>query len=210
MRLPAELAAQFHRLATHSQPTHDIGRTLEELLALAVVAVPSCLAISLTMHDHGQRVTVAAHTEAKTTRLPVASSLAIELPDQQASTSATARRVVLTLYASARGALHQTATELLALLELDPRRADLDTALQLPTRHDAASDLAATLDDESAINQALGVLLDRHGLLAAQGRDELTRLATADNVDIPSAARRLLHDLVNDPPGGARMRCNDY
>ena len=208
MRLPAELAAQFHRLATHSQPTHDIGRTLEELLVLAVVAVPSCLAISLTMHDRARRVTVAAHTEADAW-VPVASSLAIELPDQESSTSAASRRVVLTLYASARGALRQTASELLTLLDLDPRRANLDTALQLPTRHDAASDLAATLDDESAINQALGVLLDRHGLLAAQGRDALTRLATAENVDVPSAARRLLHDLLGDPPEAARMRCND-
>lgn len=208
MRPPADLAAQFHRLAAHSQPTHDIGRTLEELLVLAVVAVPSCLAISLTMHDLGRRVTVAAHTEANT-RLPVASSLAIEVPEQEASTSAPARRVVFTLYASARGALQQTASELLTLLDLDPRRASLDTALQLPTRHGAASHVTATLDDDSAINQALGVLLDRHGLLVAQGRDALTRLATDEDVDVPTAARRLLHDLLGDPSGGASMRCHD-
>ena len=115
----------------------------------------------------------------------------------------------MTLYASARGALRQTASELLTLLDLDPRRANLDTSLQLPTRHGATSDLATSLDDESASNQALGVLLDRHGLLAAQGRGELTRLAAAENVDVPSAARRLLHDLLGDPPGGARMRCSD-
>ena len=208
MRLPADLAAQFRRLAAHSQPPHDIGRTLEELLVLAVVAVPSCLAISLTLHDHGQRIMVAAHTEANT-RLPVASSLAIELPDPEGLTSDPAGRVVLTLYASAQGALRQTASELLTLLDLDPRRANLDTALQLPTGHGAASDLAATLDGESAINQALGVLLDRHGLLAAQGREELTRLAAAENVDVPSAARCLLRDLLGDPPGGATIRSSD-
>jgi len=98
------------------------------------------------------------------------------------------------LYASGRRAFHPVAVDLLTLLDLDPRRAVLDRHLALPDLADAADTLAAQLDDRSAVERGVGVLLAR-GLPEGQGRQELTRRAGAHGHDLPSGARQLLRTL---------------
>lgn len=55
----------------------------------------------------------------------------------------------------------------------------------------------ASLTDRSAVNQSLGILIDR-GMDAATARDELDALARRDDVDLATAARSLLDSTV--PP----------
>ncbi len=98
------------------------------------------------------------------------------------------------LYASGRRAFQSVAVDLLTLLDLDPRRAVLDRHLALPDLADAADTLAAQLDDRSAVERGVGVLLAR-GLPEDQGRQELTRRAAAHGHDLPAAARQLLRTL---------------
>lgn len=183
MTLTAEMVAQVHALVPGDPGV--LTESLEGLLTASVEAVPSCLGVSLTVHDHGEphRLTVLARGAASR---PVLSSLQLRLPGQ-ASTGA-----VLALYAGRARALDRAAAEFLVLLDLDPRRASLDQDLVLPDVRTHADDFGQALADGSAVARALGVLLDRDGLLPAAGRGELERLATRGGTSLPGAARGVL------------------
>lgn len=172
---------------------------------LTTTSVPSCSGLRLTLTRDNLPVTVTALTLDAGLE-PVRSSLAIRLPHNPLTNStslppgspppgrSSPDGAELVLYASGRRAFHPVAVDMLTLLDLNPGRAVLDRHLALPDLADAADTLAAQLDDRSAVERGVGVLLAR-GLPADQGRQELTRRAGAHGHDLPSAARQLLRTL---------------
>jgi len=191
-----------------TEPRPDLAARVRALLRLTTTSVPSCSGLRLTLTRDNLPVTVTALTLDAGLE-PVRSSLAIRLPHNPLTNStrpppgrpppgspqpgSPPPGGELVLYASCRRAFHTVAVDLLTLLDLDPRRAVLDRHLALPDLADAAATLAAQLDDGSAVERAVGVLLAR-GLPEGQGRQELARRAAAHGHDLPSAARQLLRN----------------
>ncbi|MDQ6648631.1 MAG: hypothetical protein M3Z02_00690 [Actinomycetota bacterium] len=186
--VPHEVATQLRRLATASGDEDALSSDLDELLALVQRSVPSCVAVSVTMGGADARLTFTAVAQPADLRA-VRASLYLRLPGGRAGVSEAARPVLL-VHASSARAFDQMTVDLLALLDIDPSRATVDGHLGPP----AAADTDTTgnrLDDVSAVNRALGVLLDR-GLLPSDGQAELARLARAGDSSVPAAACRLL------------------
>ncbi len=165
-----------------TEPPPDLAAQVRALLRLTTTSVPSCSGVRLSLTRDNLPVTVTALTLDAGLE-PVRSSLAIRLPHNPLvhsaltnSTSLPPGRSLpagaeLVLYASCRRAFHTVAVDLLALLDLDPRRAVLDRHLALPDLADAADTLAAQLDDCSAVERAVGVLLARGLPWARAGRN---------------------------------------
>lgn len=200
MQLPLGTAALLGAL--EGAAGADLPGGLAGLLLLSRAAVPSCLAVSLTLDHLGVAVTVAALAD-DAGEMPARSSLAVRLPGG----------AVLLLQAAAAAALDATRVDLLRLLDLEPTRARLDEHLGRlggDSRRPGAgradrADLADTpapaapsegppggsLEDLGVVAQALGVLLDR-GFLPSDGSEELERLAARLGIAVPTAARALL------------------
>jgi hypothetical protein len=101
---------------------------------------------------------------------------------------------VLILYSGNAGAFERLRVDLLALLDLDPRRAVTDANLSLPDLADpmeAVNVIVEQLDDVAVVERALGVLLDQ-AHLPEQCRAELAGRAEAQGLTVPDAARFLL------------------
>lgn len=191
MGLPSDAEAVLHELAASGGSDWDLAEQLEDLLRHAVVAVPSCQAVSLTASRYGLPVTLTALTE-PLRHQPVLSSLAVHLPAEATYPEpGGAGSRTLTFYAGAPGAFVSLTADLLALLDLDPRRAMIDGHLELPTDDDTGGDLRAQLAAVSATDLALGALLDK-GLLPEAGQRELERLARVNRTTVDGAARLVL------------------
>lgn len=193
MGLAPDAEAVLHELAGAAGSSRDLVTSLNDLLVHATQAVPSCLGASIALSRHSLPVILTVRATADPDRLqPVLSSLAIRLPrfnapavdDDGGSRS-------LTLYASAAHAFTSLTSDLLALLDLDPRQAIFDGHLELPEQDTTGDALRGQLADLSHTDLALGVLLDR-GVLPAAGRRELERLASENRTTIGAAARRIL------------------
>ncbi len=193
MGLPAELTGGLRRL-TAGGSIGDLASALDQLLALAMEAVPSCLAVTLVLRDEEQPVSLTALVEGPAQ--PVRSSVALAMPRYLGSDEAAEQThpALLVIYASKGDGLRKTGREITALLDLDPRLVTWDEHLRLPLPSDVAAGLAESLDDFSAVQRALGVLLDR-GWLPDEGRVELTRLAALSGASTGDAARALLADV---------------
>ncbi len=191
---PLDITAHLRALARRSGAPETLSSELEELLLGVLRAAPSCLGVSLTLTRQGLPVTVTSLSLSAGLR-EVRSSLAVQLPRRAAQD---APGPLLVLCSGAVGALDQLRLDLLALLDLDPRKVCIDTHLALPDLATEADGLAAQLDDLSALNQAVGVLLDR-GLLPEQGRALLDDLAAAGDTIAVAAARLLLPTTSWDP-----------
>ncbi len=177
-----------------TEPPPDLAALVRGLPRLTTTSVPSCSGLRLTLTRDNLPVTVTALTLDAGLE-PVRSSLAIRLPHNNPLPGRPPPGgAELVLYASRRRAFHTVAEDLLTLLDLNPRRAVLDRHLALPDLADAPATLAAQLDDRSAVERAVAVLLAR-GLPADQGRQELTRRSGAHGHDLPSGARQLLRTL---------------
>lgn len=180
-----------------TEPPPDLAALVRGLPRLTTTSVPSCSSLRLTLTRDNLPVTVTALTLDAGLE-PVRSSLVIRLPHNNPLPGRPPPGgAELVLYASGRRAFHTVAEDLLTLLDLNPGRAVLDRHLALPdlaaagAAAAAADTLAAQLDDCSAVERAVAVLLAR-GLPEGQGRQELTRRAGAHGRDLPSGARQLL------------------
>lgn len=185
MQLPLGTAALLGALAGGAGA--DLSGALDGLLSVSRAAVPSCLAVSLTLDHLGVPVTVAALAD-DADELPARSSLAVRLP----------AGAVLLLQAAAAAALDETRVDLLRLLDLEPARARLDEHLgrlgEAPATASGGSSggpSGGSWEDLSLVAQALGVLLDR-GFLPPDAGAELERLAARLGVAVPIAARALV------------------
>jgi len=190
-----------------TEPLPDLAALVRRLLRLTTISVPSCSGLRLTLTRDNLPVTVTALTlDAASSRSRGSWLSACPTTPHRQHQPPPGRPppcgAELVLYASGRSAFPTVAVD---LLDLDPRRAVLDRHLALPDLADAAAaTLAAQLDDRSAVERAVGVLLAR-GLPVDQGRQELTRRAAAHGHDLPAAARQLLRTLpapaTPDTPG---------
>lgn len=199
MGLSPDAEAVLHELGATGTSGRDLAVALNDLLVLAIQAVPTCLGITLTVSRHGFPVTITARGAPQHDQ-PVRSSLAVRLPSPSSphDHDATGGRA-LTLYAAAPNAFPSLAADLLALLDLDPRRAMVDGHLELPPDDFTGDALRLQLDALSHTDLALGALLDK-GFLPEDGRHELERLATHNHTTIDQAAMLILAALRRPPP----------
>jgi len=182
-------------LAAAANSTEDLAGSLEQLLALAQQAVPSCVAVTLLLDSESIPMTITASTSSSGP--PVCSSLAIRIPSQDtAGRDAASPRLIL--YASEPGVFDPVARDLVALLDMHVRHAEIDAHLSIPDAEGDASELGARLDDRRAVDLALGILLDR-GLLPLDGRAELQRLGQEHGTNHIDAARRLVSRARSEP-----------
>jgi len=179
--ISAALAAD---LALLTQALDDSGIDLEAGLraftADVKVAVASFTGMTMTIAFDGHDVSFTVHDDAT---IQPATSLLIPL----ATVTPTDPASTLLLYAATPGAFVDLAADLIYALRIEP------TALVLDGHFDprAGSGGITGLDEHSAINQAIGVLIGR-GHTPESAQHELQRLATLDHDNLRVAAEVLI------------------
>ena len=181
MDISAALTAD---LALLTQALDDSGIDLEAGLraftADVKVAVASFTGMTMTIAFDGHDVSFTVHDDAT---IQPATSLLIPL----ATVTPTDPASTLLLYAATPGAFVDLAADLIYALRIEP------TALVLDGHFDprAGSGGITGLDEHSAINQAIGVLIGR-GHTPESAQHELQRLATLDHDNLRVAAEALI------------------
>ncbi len=184
MALPEDTAGYLRALVADDAGAAPLAPAVEALLYLLHAAVPSCLGTSLTVNRYGIPVTVTALAG----RGPAGGSLTLHLPgtgDPGAEPGP-----VLVLWSGQSGVLAAARRDWLALLDLDPARAVIDADLVLP--EEGADRLGGALADVATVDRALGVLLERRGLLPIDGRAVLVADAATAGTSLLVAALALL------------------
>lgn len=148
-------------------------------------AVPSCLAVSVILGRWGADVIVGTLTRGEATT-PVLASLAVPLSGLDPGD-------LLILQAGAPGAFLLLSDDLKGLLGPGHPPIELDAHLLLAPVV-TGEPLAAALADLRAVNQGIGVLLDR-GLTPRAAREELNRQAHDADTTLGVASRVLLDSL---------------
>jgi hypothetical protein len=154
-----------------------------------LVAVPSCMAVAITLSRLGVHVVVTgpAGGSARVDRATqVLASLALPLRAAFGS--------VLVLQASAHGAFALLAGDLAALRGSGLPQPVLDEHLS-PLAASPDSALAASFADLRLLDRALGVLIEQ-GWPPEVGEEELRRRAAAEGVTVAAVADRLLRAAV--------------
>ena len=159
---------------------------LSRLGADLTVAVPSLLAVSFLLVGCGGEIPVSIPAGAADTAAVLA-SLAVPL-------SAAEHGDMLLLRAGEEGAFLLLADDLDGLLGHGHPPIEVDGHLSWPAIM-TGEGLAASLGDLSAVNQGIGVLLDR-GLPPEAARRELQRRADDADTTIGDAGRSLLANLA--------------
>jgi hypothetical protein len=180
------LAEHLRILGGDPDPGHRLAAGLSQLGRDLAVAVPSCLAVSIVLVRLGGEITVSALARTADPAAVLA-SLAVPL-------SAGEPGGLLVMRAGEAGAFLLLADDLDGLLGPDHPPIDVDQHLTLPPVGTGES-LAAALADLRAVNQGIGVLLDR-GLPPEAARRELQRRAQDTNTSVGVASRVLLASLL--------------
>lgn len=185
MWITATVAEQLRFL--HEEPDHgsDLAAGLSRLGRDVALAVPSCLAVTITPAGLGGQAGLGGEVSVSMTAgsAAVLASLAVPL----------AGGGLLVLRAGEPGAFLLLADHLAGLVGLDHRPVLLDEHLVWP-----AATSAASLADVSVVDQAVGVLVDR-GLPPGSARRELRRRAGEADTTIAAVSRALLASLSSDP-----------
>ena len=188
MDISAALAVQ---LAVLTQALDNPGIDLEAELRTFTTdikrAVASYTGMTMTIALDGHAVSFTVHDDATTkptTSLLV--PLAALAPTDAAST--------LLLYAATPGAFVDLAADLSYALGIGAAALVLDGHLEPP----ADSAWLSGLEDHSAINQAIGVLIG-DGHTPESAHDELHRLARSDHDDLRAAAEAVIRDARSGP-----------
>ena len=172
-------------------PLIDLHERVSELVVALAHSIDSLVSVALTV--------VVDHRPYSVT-VPVGSgSLAVSsvsIPLGAPSEPATGSRLVL--WAGAPGAFDELIADVSSAMDCDPTT--FDTVTHLPARTafggSHAVDMHQDLEDRSAIDQALGVLLER-GLTMREAGRHLTQRAELDDVSLADAARAVIDDAVN-------------
>lgn len=189
MEITAALAEQLRILAGDPRDGDRLASDMNQLARDVTHAVPSCLAVSITLVRLGAEITLSFPIRPMHF-VPVLASLAVPL-------SASEPGDILILRAGDAGAFLLLADDLNGLLDpADPPIA-VDGHLHWPTIL-ADDSLAAALEDLQAVNQAIGILIDRGFAPDAAGQ-ELHRRAHDAGITI-AAASRLLQKSLTPPP----------
>jgi hypothetical protein len=158
---------------------------LARLLELAVLAVPTCLGVSLVVGEASPALTLSCLRPAAASH-PVLSSVAVRLPRPLASTEGVVP-AELRIYASVRDAFAAAVPSLLSLLDMRAGRITVDAHLELPDLNAEMTTLSRWLAAQAVVGRAIGVLLDR-GLSPHDGHAELARLADLAGTSVFTAA----------------------
>ena len=158
----------------------DLEAGLRAFTADVKLAVASFTGMTMTIALDGHDVSFTVHDEAT---IQPATSLLIPL----ATVTPTEAASTLLLYATTPGAFVDLAADLIYDLRIEP------TALVVDGHLDprAGPAVMTGLDEHSAINQAIGVLIGR-GHTPESAQHELHRLAKLDHDDLRAAAEALI------------------
>ncbi|MBK5306076.1 MAG: ANTAR domain-containing protein [Frankiaceae bacterium] len=187
--------AELRAFAAASGRPGDVVVELARLLELALLAIPTCIGVSLVIRGLAPPVTLSA-LRPRWHIKPVLASLSVRLP-RPPTAPASEGGAELRIYAGAAHAFADTAPSLLALLDMTARQVTVDAHLEAPDLAEERAAIAGWLDDQTVIDRAIGMLLDR-GLLPDEARLELARLADLDGTSTLEVARAL----IASPPNG--------
>ena len=186
MRITATVAEQLRLLQGDLPRGGDFAAGLNQLSRDVAVAVPSCLAVTITLARLGGEISVS------TTAEPAAVLASLAMPLSAASSSG-----LLILRAGAAGAFVLLADDLDGMLGPGHPPIDLDQHLAWPAATGGES-LTTSLADLSLVNHAVGVLVDR-GLPPRAAHRELWRRADATGTTVAAVSRDLLRSARSDP-----------
>lgn len=187
MEIPSALARQLHLLSLESDRDDDFAAALTELGVGLTRAVPSLLAVSLTLGRLGSAVTVTALAAGSGTGTRrVAASLAVPLTPGEPCD-------LLLLQAGDPGAFLTLAEDLARAGGVGFPPTELDRHLSWPTPSSWRS-LELVLAEMRVVNQAIGVLVDR-GFTPGDAAAELDRRAAATLSTTGAVSHQLLEDL---------------
>ncbi len=192
MEITELLAEQLRILCGDPDRGDRLTAGLGQLGRDLAVAVPSCLAVSIVLVRLGDEIVISMVASA-TNSAAVLASLAVPL-------SAGEPGDLLVLRAGEAGAFLLLADDLDGLLGPGHRPIDVDRHLRMPPVGTSES-LAVALADLRAVNQGIGVLLDR-GFPPDAAHRELQRRAHDANTTVGVASRVLLASLP--PQAGSR------
>jgi MEDS: MEthanogen/methylotroph, DcmR Sensory domain len=184
------LAAQLAALGSSAVQLPD---AVEELHGLLLAVVPSALGLSITVHISDVDLTLTTVPEG------VQPQTSLRVPLSMWAGFETGSEIVF--YASTSGSLVDLAAELGWALELNITWTNqiLDHVLVVDQHLTPVPGLSG-LDDLSAVNQAVGVLLSR-GRSHDVAVEDLRRAATLANSSIGAAAQALMGRLARRPTG---------
>lgn len=189
MDISAELAADLAALTQAlNNPDIDLEAELRTFAADVKHAVASYCGMTMSIALDGHDVSFSVHDDA---RSKPATSLLIPL----GLLTETAAAGMLLLHAVTPGAFVDLAADLSYALGIDPLHLVLDGHLDPP----GDSTGMTGLHDHFAIDQAVGILIDR-GHTPETAREELRRLAAADHGDLRTAANTLIRNTSATPP----------
>ena len=186
MRITATVTKQLRLLQGDLAPAGDLAAGLHQLSRDVAVAVPSCLAVTITLARLGGEISVSTTAEPAA----VLASLAVPL-------SAVSSGSLLVLRAGEAGAFVLLADDLDGLLGPGHSPIDVDQHLAWPTATSGES-FTTSLADLSVVNHAVGVLVDR-GLPPRAAHRELWQRAGATGTTVVAVSRDLLRSARSDP-----------
>ncbi len=186
MRITATVAEQLRLLQGDLPRGGDFAAGLNQLSRDVAVAVPSCVAVTITLAQLGGEISVSTTAEPAA----VLASLAVPL-------SAVSSGGLLILRAGEAGAFVLLADDLAGALGPGDSPIDVDQHLAWPTATGSES-FTTSLADLSLVNHAVGVLVDR-GLPPRAAHRELGRRAGATGTTVVAVSRDLLRSARSDP-----------
>jgi hypothetical protein len=169
-------------------PSIDLHTLLSELVAGLTESVDSLVSVALTVVADDRTYSVTALTS---TDAAAQTSVSIPLRSQHGS-AAEARMILL---AATPGAFVDIAADIGFASELDPATIHMDTHLSPANDGDLVIDLQQDLEDRSAIDQALGVLLERGTTMHAANL-ALVHRADRSGIALADAARAVLAETL--------------
>jgi hypothetical protein len=189
VRITAAVAEQLLLLHEDADRTSNSAAALHRLAQAVMLAVPSCLSVTITLVRLGGDISVSTVTGAATPA-PALASLAVPL-------SAGALGDLLILRAREAGAFLLLADDLGGLLGPGQPPIELDKHLSWPEEPSNES-LAASVAGLRVVDQAIGVLVDR-GLPPEAAHRELWRRAGEAGTTVAAVSRDLLRSPRSDP-----------
>jgi nucleotide-binding universal stress UspA family protein len=184
VEIPSALAVQVHRVIGGGDRGDTFTAELNRLATDLARAVPSLLAVSVTLRRLGREVPVTALApEAQAAH--VLSSLAVPLTAGEPAD-------VLVVRAGDAGAFLLLADDLAGLLGAGYAPLEIDGHLSLPAG--PANSFEAAIAELSVVNQAIGVLLDR-GATPEAGLADLHRRAVKTETSVTRVSQQVLASL---------------
>ncbi|MDV7133474.1 ANTAR domain-containing protein [Williamsia muralis] len=191
MKSNSQLVAALASLtAGLDDPTVDLHQRLAELVAALTESIDSLVSVALTVVVDHRPFSVAVPV-----RKGVEAITSVSIPLRRQSGPDTESRLVL--LAGTPGAFVDLVADVSLAMNSDPATIDVDTQLPpaVPFENDPGVAMQRDLEDRSAIDQALGVLLARGATMQAAST-HLSQRAEGDNVSMADAARAVLDDAV--------------